>query len=247
MDDLQAAAVFVDRAGLALVFPSDESVLPSLWEAVIGTSELRVFEVDETGKRGLSGELELVWWLHDRLAAERLACVGKHLHNRLSLLSLRLLPACYALTGRSGRPDDFRAPDLLPPLERKLADALLEHGPRTGPELRHLLGLRDPRTTKRALESLQRRLVITRAGEVEQARGWSAARFDLVARYFGDRLGELPDLEAARLAIAGAMLRTAGELGAGDLAGVLGCTRREAAATLGRLRAAGPIAPLSTL
>jgi hypothetical protein len=231
---LREASRFVERAGLALVFPSGDVVLPSLWEAALGNAEVNVF-VEEDGRRSLSPELELVWSLHDRLAAERLACAGKHLRNRLVLVSPAILPALYALTDRPGRADDFRAPGLLSPLELDLAEAILDAGPRTSPDLRRLIGVRDARRTKRALEVLQRLLVITRAGEVDQPRGWSAAVFDLTARRFRDKLRRIPPVETAKTRLAAVVLAVAGELSAADLAAVIGLTRADASATLDRL------------
>ncbi len=229
---VRSAAAFVDRVGVAVVFPSDDLVLPSLWEVAVGSGELIVFVHDEQGKRVLSPELERVWSLHDWLAAERLACVGKHVRNRLALISLAMLPAFYALTGRAGDEDDFQDSDALSPLELDLAEALLEDGPQTGPELRGRLGLRDARRVKRALEALQRKLVITRAGEAEQPQGWAAAIFDLVARRYPECTRCLPGSATARREVADAVLRTAGELSAADLAAVLGQSRAEAAAAL---------------
>jgi hypothetical protein len=232
---ISSAAAFVNRAGLALVFPNDNVVLPSLWEAAVGTGEVIVFVRDEHGRRVLSPELRRVWSWHERLAAQRRACVGKHIRNRLALISLELLPALYASTGRQGRLDDFRAIDAIAPLELDLAEALLDAGPRTGPDLRRLLGLRDAARTKRALEGLQRDLVITRAGEAEQAQGWDAAVFDLVARRYQARLRRLPEADNARVQLAAAVLGQAGELSVADLAAVLHCRRPEATAALDQL------------
>lgn len=229
---LKSAATFVDAVGIALAFPAPDLVLPSLWEAAVGSHEVIVFVEDEEGRRVLSPELERVWSLHDRLASDGMACVGKHVRGRLALVSLGVLPHLYALTGRPGRPDDFRDAEVLSPLELELAEALLVSGPRTGPDLRRLLGLRDAKAAKRALEALQRLLVVTRAGEADQAQGWSAAIFDLVARRYRDRLRRLPPVEEARSELADAVLRPAGELSAADLAAVFGFARRDAAAAL---------------
>jgi hypothetical protein len=236
---VRSAAAFADRAGIALVFPSDDLNLPSLWEAAIGTGELVVFVRERDGRRVLSPEMRRVWSLHERLATERLAVVGKHVRDRLAVISLDLLPACYALTGRAGEPDDFAVPGLLGALEGLLAAALLDDGPLTGPELRRVLGLRDPPRVKRALERLQRDLVITRAGEAAQAQGWDAAIFDLVARRFRARLTRLPARDEALALLAAAVLGSAGALSAADLARVLGCARGEAAGALDRLAGQG--------
>lgn len=235
MHSIQGAAAFANRAGIALVFPSADLVLPSLWEATTGTSEVTVFARNEQARRVLTPELRRVWSWHTRLGEQRLACVGKHVRGRLALVSLETLPALYALTGRSAHTADFREPGLLSALELELAEALLDAGPSTAPELRGLLGLADPRTTKRALERLQRLLVATQAGEAEQEHGWSAAVFDLVARRYHERLRRLPDPDSARRELVACVLASAGELSAADAAAALGLTRAEAEGVLAYL------------
>lgn len=228
------ATAFVGKAGVALAFPSDDLVLPSLWEATYGERNVVVFRVDERGKRVLTDELKHVWSLKNQLARERRACVGKHVRRRVTLIAHALIPAFYALTGRAGTPDDFRSEELSP-LERDLAETLLATEPQTAPSLRALTGAGDAKSVKRALESLQQRLVLTQAGEAEQERGWDAAVVDLVARRYGLQLRDLPPIESAVAAIATAVLETAGELSAADLAAVLGRSRGEAEAALDRL------------
>src|SRR5438445_740282 len=105
---LAAAASFVDRAGLALVFPKEGVALPSLYSAVAGPGLTPWAEMGEDGKMAFTPELSLVWAWKDELAAGRLACAGKHVRGWPALVSLRLLPALYALTGRPGSPADFR-------------------------------------------------------------------------------------------------------------------------------------------
>jgi hypothetical protein len=232
------AAAFVDRAGVVLVFPSDDTVLPSLWEEAIGTPEVEVFTVDpKTGRRVLTPELERVWAIKDRLARERRCCLGKHVRRRLALVSLRLVPALYALTGRAGRADDFRSPGLLSPLELELAESLYEEAPATSPELRERLGIGDAKGTKRALEALQHLLVVTHAGEVEQKQGWDAASFELVARRFPEELSTLPSLEDARVELAKAVLAVAPDASAAEVAKPFAVTKAEAQEALDRLAA----------
>lgn len=232
---LRAAAAFVDRVGIAVLFPADASVLPSLWQAVTGTRELTVFTTDERGKNVLTPELDRVWALQSRLAETRLACVGKHLHSRIVLLSPAVLPLLYAQTGRQGCPDDFRQLGAYSRLETELAEALFEEGPRTARHLRRLVGVRSATATKRALEALQRSLVVTQTGEVEQDRSWAAAAFDLVARRYADRLETLTDSATARLKLAALILRTAGELSAADLCAAVRISRSDASSALDAL------------
>jgi hypothetical protein len=189
---LRSAARFVDRVGVALVFPDIKSPLPTLWEEVVGTPEVKVFTTSANGKKVLTPEMEHVWQLKNQLGQESLACVGKYERGRLTLVSLRKLPEVYAQCGRSGHPEDFRDVEALSPLERRLAEALLEDGLLTAPELRMVIGGSDVGRTKRALESLQRRLVVTQAGEAKQDQGWDAVVFDLLARRYSSCLSGGP-------------------------------------------------------
>jgi hypothetical protein len=221
---LEEATAFVDRTGIALVFPVVDLVLPSLWEDALGTREVTVFVVDKRGKRVLSPELREVWSLAERLARERRACVGKHVGRRYALVSRRVLPGLRALAG--SEPE-------LSPLERDLVEAVRATGPLTSPELRRLLGLDDARAPKRALERLQAKLVLTQAGEAPQDHGWDANVYDLVERRFP--LGRLPAVEKARQQLVELVLHAAGEVSAADVAAALPLTRREAETELQRL------------
>jgi hypothetical protein len=233
---LRSAAAFVDRAGIALVFPRDDVVLPSLWEAVAGSRTVEWVEEHEDGSKHFTPEMDRVWSWKDELAAERLCCAGKHVRGWQSLVSLSLLPSLYALTGRRGRPDDFREPGQFSPLELDIAEAVLELGASSGPDIRKQIASHDTARVNRAIDSLQRRLVLTKAGVIEQEHGWPAGTFDLTARRYA--LGRLPAPHDARRALARAALDAAGELSAADLGAVFGWRRAEAGETLESLAVA---------
>lgn len=220
---LKEATVFVERAGIALVFPVVDLVLPSLWEEALATREVVVF-IDERGKRVLSPELREVWSLAEGLARERGACVGKHVGHRYTLVSRRALPALRALA--ANEPE-------LSPLEHDLVEVVRAAGPITSPELRRLLGLDDARAVKRALDRLQAKLVLTQAGEAPQDSGWDANVYDLLDRRFPFR--RLPPADTARRQLVEVVLHGAGEVSAADVAAALPLTRREAQRELERL------------
>lgn len=232
---LEAAAAWVDEAGLAVVYSSADLVLPSLWEAVGGPDADWAIR-DESGKAiDFTPEFAKLWRWKDELPERRLACSGRHLgRGAASLVSQRLLVELYALTGRPGRPEDFRDAEL-DPLERELAEAVLENGPCSGPELRRLVGGTKSKVDS-AIGRLHRLLVLTNAGVVEQAAGWPAIRNDVFARRWRARLRRrLPSVDEARRTLAEQVLRSAGELSAADLAGVFRWRRREAVTTLEEL------------
>jgi hypothetical protein len=233
---LRDAAAFVDRAGLALVFAKEGVPLPSLHEAVAGRGAHWVDE-REDGKMAMTPELSKVWAWKDELAEARLACAGKHVRGWPALVSLALLPSLYALTGRSGAPADFRDV-VLPPLEREVAEAVLEAAPADSLDIRRAVGVRDTRRVARAIDSLQRQLVLTRAGTVRREQGWPGTAYDVLPRRYA--LDRLPEPGEARARLAAAVLRTAGELSAADLSRVLGFSRAESALALERVKSEGP-------
>jgi hypothetical protein len=220
--------------GLAVLYPNDDLVLPSLWEALTGRQDVDWAVREDVGTFvDFTPDFARVWRWKDELPEQRLVCAGKHLGGRASLVSLRVLPALYALTGRAGKPDDFRREELSP-VERDVAAALLENGPTSSAELPHVAG-HERKRTHAASERLQRRLIVTAAGRQERDRGWPAVILDLLPRRYGERLRRLPKQEDARTDLAATVLRSAGEISAADLAAVIGGPRKEAAAALDKL------------
>src|SRR5436190_5908308 len=119
---LRAAGAWLDRVGVAAVFPGADLVLPSLWEAVAGSRDVDWAVRDECGRVSFTPEMARCWAWKDELPAHRLACVGKHLGRWAALVSPRLVPQLYALTGRTGVADDFRDAELTT-LQREVAEA----------------------------------------------------------------------------------------------------------------------------
>ena len=205
---------------------------PSLWEAVSGRLDVDWAIRDEAGRYvSFTPEMERCWRWKDELPERGLACVGKHLGRWSALVAPRLLPSLYALTGRRGAPDDFR--DVaLSELERELAEAVLEQGPATGPELRTLLGA-DKKRVDAVVIVLQRALVLTNSGLVEQKQGWGAIAVELLGRRFPIR--SIPDAGDARRQLASTVLASSGELSAADLGGALGWRLKRSRETLAEL------------
>jgi DNA-binding transcriptional ArsR family regulator len=223
---LDQAARWVDDVGLALLYPNGDYVLPSLWEAATGHSDMD-WEAPETWK---------VWAWKDELPAERLACVGLHVARTSSLVAPALVSAVYALTAEKR--------ETLEGLEREIADASLELGrPATRRELRLLVGA-DKRLGDRAVNALQRKLVLTNAGVDHEGGGWGATLHDLFARRWKTKLRKPPAREDAIASLAAAIVRAAGEVSAADLAAALRVRRREATETLERLEENGLVAPV---
>jgi hypothetical protein len=164
------------------------------------------------------------WAWKDELPERGLACAGKHLGRWSALISPRLLAPLYALTGRSGQPDDFREGEFTP-LQLEVAEAALADGPCTGPELRALVGT-EKKQVDAALVVLQRALVLTNAGVVDVlTRRWEVAK--------------LPSEGEARRLLTATVLASSGELSAADLGGALGWRLKRSRETLDELVALG--------
>jgi hypothetical protein len=210
-------------------------VLPSLWEAISGSREVDWATVDDTGRHVFTPEMAKCWAWKDDLPERELACVGKHVGRWSALIAPRLLPALYALTGRSGRPEDAREGEFTP-LQLEVADAALAEGPSTGPELRALVGA-DKKQVDAAVVVLQRALVLTNAGVVEQKQGWNAIAVDVLARRWD--VSKRPPEDEARRMLAAAVLASSRDVSAADLGGALGWRVKRSRETLAELVALG--------
>jgi hypothetical protein len=231
---LEQAVTFVDRVGIALAWGKVDLVLPSLWEEIAGFDADWAIR-DAAGKpTGFTQEFERFWRWKDELSERRLACAGRHFGSAAFLIAPRLLGAAYALTGRPGTAEDFRDAEL-ETLDLEVAEAVLENGPLTGPEIRRLVGTTDRKAVDRAVARLQRRFVFTTAGAVERSQGWRAIRQDMFARRWERSLRRLPSEDEARRALAMAVLNGAGEISAADLAGAVGWRRKQAEVVLTEL------------
>src|SRR5919198_5405234 len=84
---VRGAAAWVNRVGLAALFPIDDLVLPSLWEALTGKTDVE-WAVREEGGRFVefTEDFGRVWRWKDELPEQRLVCAGKHLGGKVSLV-----------------------------------------------------------------------------------------------------------------------------------------------------------------
>jgi chromosome segregation and condensation protein ScpB len=233
---LADAAAFVDQVGIAVAWGKADLVLPSLWRGIAGPDADWAIR-DETGKAlEFSPEFQRLWRWKDELPERRLACAGRHFSSAALLIAPRLLGAAYALTGRSGKADDFREAEL-ESLEREVAEVVLDNDPLTGPEIRRLLGTTDRKAVDRAVGRLQRRLVLTNAGAAEQTQGWRAIRQDIFVRRWQKSLRRLPREDEARCELVLAVLAGTDEVSVADVAAALGWRRKQAELVLAALAA----------
>ena len=214
------AAKWVDKTGIALVFPKEDVVLPSLWEQVNGdpTPNWAVRDADG-GFVEWTKEMGFLWNAKDELPARGLVCVGKHVARVATCVAPRLVPTLVA----AAEPYEPEG------LEAEVADAIRRDGPLTGPELRDAVGA-PKKDVDKAVAVLHRRLVLTNSHLVEEGGPWGAIAHDLLARKWNVPK-RLPAREQARRELAAIFLAAAGELTAADLA-PLGWRRKEAAGVL---------------
>jgi hypothetical protein len=205
---LAAAGKWIDKVGLALLFPRADLVLPSLWEQVSG-----LHEVDWNAE-----PINFLWWAKDALPDEGKACVGKHLGRVASCVAPRLVPILVAANGDAAEDDD------------PVVDAIRGLGPLTGQRLREVTGLAK-KDVDRSIASLHHRLVLTNSHLVDEGSTWGSLAHDVLARKWKVPK-RLPARDAARRELAGVVLDQVDELTAADLSGVFGWRRKESAAIL---------------
>jgi hypothetical protein len=217
---LSQAAKWVDKVGLALLFPKTDVVLPSLWEQVNGDAGRNWAVRDaEGGFVEWTKEMGFLWGAKDDLPAHGLVCVGKHVARVATCVAPRLVPTLVAAS-------EPYAPE---GIEADLVDAIAAEGPLTGPALREATGA-GKKDVDKAVASLHRHLVLTNSHLVEQDGPWGAIAHDLLARKWKVPK-RLPPHQEARRELARVFLASAGEVTAADLS-PLGWRRKDAAAVL---------------
>jgi hypothetical protein len=175
-DDLkvktQAEAVrFIDEVGVALLFPGDGIALPDLWSAING-------RLRELPKRHHDWALHKTWDWKDRIPSKRKAWYGKLVRGKPAFVSMRDLPAVYALSSNFGEIDDYLEAyqdGLLSREGKEVYEALLERGPLPTSELRKVTGMAgggdNARRFERAVVELQQDFKIVKAG-ISDANRW---------------------------------------------------------------------------
>jgi hypothetical protein len=217
---LSQATKWIDKVGLALLFPKTDVVLPSLWEQVNGDASRNWAVRDEEG--GFvewTKEMGFLWSAKDDLPARGLVCVGKHVARVATCVAPRIVPSLIA----AGEPYEPEG------IEAEVVEAITREGPLTGPALREATGIAKKDIDK-AVVALHRRLVLTNSHLVEEDGPWGAIAHDLLVRKWKVPK-RLPQRDVARRELAGLFLASAGEVTAADLS-PLGWRRKEAATVL---------------
>ena len=194
---MEQAAQFIDAVGFSLLFASTQGIeLPSLFEAVKGRRNAHIDDWDQDSDR--------VWVWKNDLPAARSAFYGKALAGgKPVFISLKMLPYLFATAAVDDVDDAYKHGQVSQDAKR-LNDALRAMGPTPTIALRAALGL-DVTRYHRALDELQRALVILPIGAVNEHGAWPSQIFELAARWFprqAARAHKIPVDQARRALVA---------------------------------------------
>jgi hypothetical protein len=230
---LEGAARFIDEVGFSLLFASTQSIeLPSLFEAVKGRRDAHIEEWDADSDR--------VWvWKNDLPAMHR-AYYGKALGGgKPVFIALKLLPYWYALNA----PDNLQRAYARGELSRdakRVCDALSAMGPMPTMALAETAGFgtaRERVNFHRALDDLQKRMVVAPVGAVNERGAWPSQLFALVANWFSREVARADqlDVDKARRVIAKHYIETTRACKLVNVCRVFGWSREIAQTTMGEL------------
>jgi hypothetical protein len=147
---------FIDALGFCYAFTSGPGHVPGLFDVLATRSIDRMWT--------------WAWRWKDELATQRRVHYGKVIRRKPSYVSLALLPAFYALSGNVGEADDHEQAyreGRLSHMAKAIYDAILSDGPvSTWALRRRFVAKRDSGARfHRALDDLQERFLIAKAGE----------------------------------------------------------------------------------
>ena len=218
---MRTAAQFIDDVGFCLLFASAQSLeLPSLFEAVKGRRNVHIEDWD--------ADTDRVWVWKNDLPASKLAYYGKAIAGKPVFVSLKMLPDLYALNARDVR-TEYRHGRMSHEAKR-VYDALHERGPMPTMALRAAAGFgRDTNRYHRALDDLQRALVVMPVGAVIEQGAWASQIFGLVAQWFPGEVerAERIDVRDARRAIVRRYVRTVVAVKPAQMARLFGMPRED--------------------
>jgi hypothetical protein len=183
------AVQFIDRVGIALLFPGDNIPLPDLWTAINGMER-------KLPKHHHDQALHKTWDWKDTIPSRKEAWYGKLVRGKPAFLSLRDLPAVYALSSNYGELDDYLeayADGMMSNEAKTVYEVLLAEGPMPTSALRKACGLGgggdNARRFERAIAELQTDLKIVKSGISDSNRWKYCYIYDLLLRW-SPTLGE---------------------------------------------------------
>lgn len=174
---------FINDVGMALLFPGDNIPMPDLWTAINGRERA-------IPKHHHDAALSKAWDWKDQVPSKKEAWYGKLVRGKPTFISLRDLPAVYALSDNYGELDDYMEAyndGLLSQEGKAIYEVLLAEGPLPTSTLRKACGMGgggdNARRFERAIEELQSGLKIVKAG-ISDANRWKYCYvYDLLLRW----------------------------------------------------------------
>lgn len=184
---MDEAARFIDAVGFCWLFATTRgSALPSLFEAVKGKRGAHIADWDH--------DSDLVWGWKNDLPATRRAYYGKAMTGKPIFISLALLPNVIALVAPADVHVDY-ARGRISQAAKRIYDTLAASGPTPTTALRQATGLEQTRY-HRALDELQRALVILPVGATLERGAWQSQIFEVAARWLPRQFERAHKLDA---------------------------------------------------
>ncbi len=238
---MEDAARFIDTVGFCLLFASTQGIqLPSLFEAVKGRRDAHIEDWDKDSDR--------VWVWKNELPADKRAYYGKALASgKPVFVSRKLLPNLIAVAAPENLEEEY-ARGRISLDARRVYNALSTLGPTPTMALRAAAGLDrhgDTGRYHRALDELQRALIVLPVGATRETGPWTSQIFDLVARWFPNAVARARqiDVDAARRALVRQYVRTVVLAKPSMIARVFNWRQDQVRATLDELVARRTIIP----
>jgi len=180
----QAEAVrFINEAGIVLLFPGDNLPLPDLWSAINGMDR-------KLPKHHRDYALRKTWDWKDTIPSRKEAWYGKLVKGKPAFVSLKDLPAIYALSSNFGELDDYLeayADGLMSKECKTIYEVLLAEGPLPTSALRKVTNMAgggdNARKFERAITELQTDLKIVKSGISNSNRWKYCSIYDLLLRW----------------------------------------------------------------
>lgn len=183
------AVRFINDVGIALLFPGDRLPLPDLWSAING-------QVRTLPKHHHDWALSKTWDWKDHIPDHKEAWYGKLVRGKPAFVSLRDLPALYALSSNFGELDDYLeayADGMMSQEAKTVYEILLNEGETPTSALRKKSGMTgggdNARRFDRAITELQTGLKIVKSGISNSNRWKYCYVYDLLLRW-SPNLGE---------------------------------------------------------
>lgn len=218
---MRDAARWIDQVGFCRLFASTHVriELPSLFEAVKGRRDAHIDEWDADADR--------VWGWKNDLPATHRAYYGKALTGKPMFIARAMLPHVLAIAAPADVPAEYRR-GRISHTAKRIYDALAATGPTPTMALRAAAGLNNA-DYQRALDELQRRLVIAPVGATTEQSAWPSQIFDLVARWFPREYNHAQQIDqrAACRAIVRKYLATVRAATAATIGRTLGLSRED--------------------